>query len=96
MAASVVNSSEGINNYRNQIASAISKLEEQLTKTQGAIDTVGQTWKDGNFTEFQQNFETEQQMISSLLKVLNTYHDEILYQLECKLKEYEGIPMSID
>ena len=96
MAASVVNSSEGINNYRSKIASAIQDLEGQLTKTQRAIETVGQTWKDGNFKEFQQNFETEQQMINSLLKVLTTYYEDVLYQLECKLKEYEGTRMSID
>lgn len=96
MAASVVNSSEGIHEYRNKIASAIQDLESQLQKTQSAIETVGQTWKDGNFKEFQQNFETEQQMINSLLKVLRTYYEEVLYQLECKLKEYEGTRMSID
>ena len=95
MAATVINSSEGIHEYRSKIAESIRNLSEQLSKTESAITTVSEDWKDPNFRQFQENFETEKEMIRKLNEVLTDYQENILSQLEDKLREYEETRMSI-
>ena len=95
MPATVINASAGINSYRSKIAQSIEQLREKLTKTEGAIATVNESWKDPNFQQFQQNFETEKEMVRNLCNVLTDYQENVLYQLEQKLRDYEGTRMSI-
>ena len=95
MAATVINSSEGINSYRSRIATSIEQLRSELTKTEGAVTTVSESWRDPNFQQFQRNFEVEKEMIRKLCTVLTDYQENVLYQLEQKLRDYEGTRMSI-
>ena len=86
MASTVINNSSSIHDYRGQIAHAIDELQLQLKKTEQAIATVSESWKDDNFREFQNNFEEDKGKISPLCNVLTVYQEDKLYQLEKKLE----------
>lgn len=91
MGATVINNSESIHGYRGQIAHAIDELKLQFTKTERAIESVHEAgWKDDNFREFQNNFNEDKEQILPLCDVLYNYENNLLYQLEQKLKKLEG------
>lgn len=89
MALTVSNSSAAIYDYRAKIAHATDELKVQLKKTERAIETVSENWQDGNFKEFQENFNEDKEKIIPLCDVLYDYENNLLYQLEKKLRDYE-------
>lgn len=90
MTSTVINNSASIHEYRGQIAHAIDELKLNLKKTEQAIETVGETWKDDNFREFEDNFNQDKEQIIPLCNVLDNYQSNLLYQLEKKLERLEG------
>lgn len=92
MAITVDNDPEAINAYRAKIQDAIEQLKVQLQKTEQAVQTVSESWKDNNFMEFQTNFNVDKEQIKPLCSVLENYESNILYQLEQKLRTYLGGP----
>lgn len=89
MGPTVINNSTSIHDYRGQIAHAIDELKLQFTKTEHAIETVGESWKDDNFREFQEHFNEDKEQILPLCDVLDNYQSNLLYQLEQKLRVLE-------
>lgn len=90
MGPTVINNSQSIHDYRGQIAHAIDELKLQFNKTERAIDTVSESWKDDNFREFQNNFNEDKEQILPLCDVLYNYENNLLYQLEKKLEVLEN------
>lgn len=90
MTSTVINNSASIHEYRGQIAHAIDELKLNLKKTEQAIETVGESWKDDNFREFEDNFNQDKEQIIPLCDVLDNYQSNLLYQLEKKLEKLEG------
>lgn len=89
MIPTVINNSTSIHEYRGKIAHAIDELQLNLKRTEQAIETVGETWKDDNFKEFQDNFNQDKEQIKPLCDGLDNYQSNLLYQLEQKLKKLE-------
>lgn len=90
MGPTVINNSKSIHDYRGQIAHAIDELKLQFQKTDRAIETVSESWKDENFREFQEHFNEDKEQILPLCDVLYNYENNLLYQLEKKLEKLEG------
>lgn len=90
MGPTVINNSASIHDYRGQIAHAVDELKLQFRKTEQAIDTVSESWKDENFREFQEHFNEDKEQILPLCDVLYNYENNLLYQLEKKLEKLEG------
>lgn len=92
MAITVDNDPEAIHTYRGKIQESIEQLRAQLTKTEAAVQTVSQSWKDNNFMQFQSNFNVDKEQIKPLISVLENYESNLLFQLEQKLRTYIGSP----
>lgn len=90
MGPTIITDSASINKYRNDIVHAIEELKQQFTKTERAIETVSESWKDDNFREFQEYFNEDKEQILPLCDVLNNYEGIILYELEEKIKIIEN------
>ena len=96
MAATVINNPDSIHDYRDKIGETIEELKQQLVKTESAIETVSESWRDENFQQFQNNFNEDKEKIRPLCEVLLNYKDNLLYQLEQKLRVYtEETPMHL-
>jgi uncharacterized protein YukE len=92
MPATVINDPESIHAYRGKIQDAIEKLKTQLSKTEIAVETVSESWKDSNFQQFRDNFNMDKEQIKPLCEVLSNYESNLLYQLEQKLRTYKSSP----
>lgn len=90
MASNVINDSTSVHEYRGKIQHVTDELKLQIGKTERAIEAANEEWKDGNFTEFQQNFAEDKEKIKPLCDVLYNYENTLLYQLEEKLKVLES------
>jgi uncharacterized protein YukE len=95
MSATVINNSKAIHDYRGQIAHVTDELKVQFRKTEQAIETVSESWKDDNFREFQEHFNEDKEQILPLCDVLYNYENNLLYQLEKKLEKLEGRPFHL-
>lgn len=93
MAASINNLEELIK-FRGKIEKSIENLNQNLKKTEAAIETVSETWKDEKFTQFEQKFSEDKEQIPPLCNALTEFNDEDLYQLQQIIEEYIGVPMS--
>ena len=96
MPTTVSNDPDSINRYRGQISSKAEELRGLIGKTEQAIQTEGESWKDTQFQQFQQNFSQDMAEIKPLCDVLNDYSDNILFQLENKLRIYGDQSMRLD
>lgn len=96
MPMTIINSSAAIHDYRGKITNAITQLKDQIKKTDIAIETVSENWKDGIFKQFQGNFYDDKEKIIPLCDSLTNYTDNLLYALEMKLKDYEGTDASLN
>ena len=92
MPSTVINDPESIHEYRGKIQNAIEQLRTQLQKTETAVETVSESWKDNNFQQFRDNFNVDKEQIKPLCEVLSNYESNLLYQLEQKLRTYIGGP----
>lgn len=95
MQLTVINDPEAIHDYRGKIVSAIQKLEDQLRKTEAAIETVSAGWQDNQFKQFQQNFNEDKEQIKPLCNILRNYDENILFNLEQKLNAYNDVSMHL-
>lgn len=92
MAITVDNDPEAIHAYRGKIQESIEQLRTQLQRTEAAVQTVSESWKDNNFMQFQSNFNVDKEQIKPLISVLENYESNLLFQLEQKLRTYIGGP----
>lgn len=90
----VSNDPEAIRDYWRQIEQTIEDLKTQLKETGLAIDIVSEGWKDGNFQQFQGNFNQDKEMINPLCDALHEYVS-LLQQLEKKLRDYGELEMHL-
>ena len=93
MASTVINNPEDVRNYYTKIENYIGSLRDDFTKTENAIKTVSESWKDDQFKQFQNNFKEDKEKIEPLCRLLERYV-ELLKDLERKLEGYMCSPMS--
>lgn len=86
--ASVINDYEAIRKFRRDLLEAVEGLNEQLHKTEAAIDEVASVWKDSQFQKYHKNFSEDKERIAPLCNRLEQYESEVLYPLEVKIENY--------
>ena len=88
MGSTIINNWASVQAYRGQIENSITQLEEQIKKTDAAVDAVYESWKDERFQIFKENFEMDKAEIIPLCNVLREYQNNVLYTLQERLKTY--------
>lgn len=86
---------EELHNFRRKINQSIEDLQTQLRRTESAISQASESWKDNQFTQFQENFAQDKNRIKELQEVLRHYSDDVLYNLEQKGRNYLDVSMRI-
>lgn len=86
--ASVINDYESLCRFRSELLGIVDGLNEQLRKTEQAMDEVASVWKDSQFQKYHKEFAKDKEMISPLCTKLERYESEVLYRLEKKIERY--------
>jgi len=79
-----------IHDCRRQIAYEIDEILLNLKKTEKTVESIGESWNDDIFKEFQDNFSQDKEIIKHLCEVLDYYQSNLLYELEKRIKIYES------
>lgn len=84
----VINDYEAIKIFRRDLLDAVNGLNEQLRKTEAAMDEVAAVWKDYQFQKWYTDFNEDKEIIPPLCNRLELYEGDVLYPLQVKLKHY--------
>lgn len=89
MGKAAINDSESVKKFCDELADTVESLEEQLRKTEQAMEDVYEGWKDEKFQKYKQEFNKDKDEIKPLCKDLMEYESDVLYPIYKILKEYE-------
>lgn len=87
----MITSSDTIRKLQNDLLDTVEGLEEQLKKTEAAMDEVAQEWKDMQFRKYNEEFTKDKEKIPPLCNDIKAFEDEVLQRLYVIAKEYEGL-----
>lgn len=82
---------QGLVDFRKQLNGHMNAVSEQETKTKSAMDVVSDSWKDGNFKDFEEKFSQDVERIKALVEELDYFNNVILKNFEEKVRDYLGI-----
>lgn len=79
---------EELQRFRFAIQDRVVELDEQLQRTNNAIETVAETWKDRKFEEFRKGFSEDVEQIRKLSEILTDYESNVLHNFQVRLEDY--------
>lgn len=77
----MINDPVAVGKLQQDIEKTADGLEEQLQKTEIAMDTVAESWRDMQFHKYHEEFSKDKDQIKPLINILNEYKDGPLQQL---------------
>lgn len=89
--ASVINNSESVKKFCNELLDTVDDLRAQLKKTERAMDEVSQEWKDPQFQKYNEEFCKDKEKIEPLCKDIEEYESDVLHPLYKILSRYENL-----
>ncbi len=89
--ARMINDSESVKKFCNDIVDTVKKLEEQLRLTEQAMDTVAEEWKDHQFAKYKMEFDKDKEEIKPLCNDLKEHEEDVLYPIYNILRIYEDL-----
>lgn len=67
--------------FCDELVDTVKSLEEQLRKTEQAMEDVHNEWKDYQFEKYKTEFDKDKDEIRPLCEILNEYESDVLYPL---------------
>lgn len=86
--AGVINDVESLKKFRGELLDISEDLQEQLKRTDAAIEDVASVWKDSQFKKFNDDFQKDKEMINPLCEDIEAFEGEVLKPLEDILRDY--------
>ncbi len=74
--------------FMQELEESTENVRKQLEKTDKALETAGETWKDVKFKQFNDRFSEDKERLEPISKQLEQYKDEVLEPYRQKLYEY--------
>lgn len=81
---------DSIVDFRRNLDTAIQNLNDSIKGTEGAVEEVSEVWKDKIFTDFQNKFGEDKELLVFLNKELEEFNEVVLYRIEENVKQYLG------
>ncbi len=77
-----------LNKFRSQLSELSENLMQQLRRTDAAMETVAQEWKDAQFHKYRDEFTEDRDLIQPLSQQINEFQEGPLQQFEKITREY--------
>lgn len=90
MSGGMIISPDELKKFMGEILHRVDELRYQLKKTESAIDTVAEEWKDHQFRKFQEEFSKDKDEIEPLCKTLEEY-EKVLYKVWENAENYKNL-----
>lgn len=87
----VINDWQAMRKYRGHLRETVKKLQEQLKRTEHAIDDVATEWKDEQFRMFKERFAEDKNMFPPLCKKIEVFEQGPLQKTEDIIRRYTNL-----
>lgn len=84
----MINDPEAVRQFRYELLELVDKLQEQLKRTDAAMDEVAASWKDEQFKKYHREFSKDRDTFPSLCKDIEEFESGPLAELQSILEEY--------
>ena len=86
--ATMISDPDAIKKLRNDLLDTVDGLKQQLSRTESAMETVANEWKDVQFHKYNDEFTKDKEMIPPLCNDIEEFENDVLYRFEKILREY--------
>lgn len=76
--------------FREKIWETAEKLHKTLQETEREIESLSQTWRDGEFKKFAEKFEEDKGKIRPLCTKMREFESETLMRKEVAIRKYRN------
>lgn len=87
----MINDPEAVQRFRNELVELVDRLEEQLRRTDAAMEDVAAQWKDEQFRKYHREFINDRDIFPPLCKDIQEFESGPLYNLQRILERYENL-----
>lgn len=89
--AQIINDWEAMRRFRDQLRDAVDDLQEQLKRTERALEDVANSWKDEQFRKYNDEFAKDKEQFPTLCDKITEFEEGPLHQLEEIIHEYTDL-----
>lgn len=89
--AQIINDWEAMRRFRDQLRDAVDDLQEQLKRTERALEDVANSWKDEQFRKYNDEFAKDKEQFPPLCDKITEFEEGPLHQLEEIIHEYTDL-----
>ncbi len=86
--AGMISDTESMKRFQNELLDAVDNLREQLKRTDQAMETVAEEWKDSQFQKYQQEFTKDKEKIEPICKDIEEFEGEVLDPMRRIMERY--------
>lgn len=87
----MINDPEAIQRFRYELLDLVDKLQEQLRRTDAAMDEVACSWKDEQFKKYHREFSQDRDIFHPLCKDIEEFESGPLAELQSILETYNDL-----
>jgi len=87
----MINDPEAIQRFRYELLDIVDKLQEQLRRTDAAMDEVARSWKDEQFKKYHHEFSHDRDIFQPLCKDMEEFESGPLAELQSILETYNDL-----
>ena len=84
----MISDPDAVKKLRNELLDTVDGLKDQLKKTENAMETVANEWKDAQFQKYNEEFTKDMEIIPPLCSDIEAFEDEVLRPFEEIQREY--------
>lgn len=89
--ATMITDPKAVYQLRQKLTTTVEGLNEQLRRTENAIEDVAKDWKDEQFKMFNEGFDKDKEQIIPLCKRIERFECEVLQRLQKIAEKYQGL-----
>ncbi len=87
----IINDWEAMKKFRGNLSDAVDNLQEQLKRTERALEEVANSWKDEQFKKYNDEFSKDKDEFPPLCEKIKDFEEGPLQQLEEIIHEYTDL-----
>lgn len=85
-----ITDAEAVAEFRQKIWETAEELHKTLQETEKEIESLSQTWRDGEFKKFAEKFEEDKGKIRPLCTQMREFESENLMRKEAAVRKYRN------
>ena len=89
--SAMINDPEAIQKFRHQLLDLVEDLQQQLRRTDNAMEEVARVWKDEQFQKYYREFIKDRDIFTPLCKDIEAFEEGPLQEIQIKLEKYRDL-----